>query len=96
MERNIKEFLRKNKLVNKSEIQLVIAEFYKMLNSMSEMKFIETKNSLNKSEKWSGAMREEKVQSQTLYPKLKAIQGDMYVIKFYCKVISNVRFNLLS
>jgi hypothetical protein len=61
MERNIKEFLRKNKLGNKSEIQPVIAEFYKMLNSTSVMKFIQTKNSLNKSEGWSGATREEKV-----------------------------------
>jgi len=89
LERNIKEFLRKNKLGNKSEIQPVITEFYKMLNSTTEPNFMQRKCSLTESEGWSGAMRQEKVRNYLLtniVPKIESNAG-RYICCFITKFL---------
>lgn len=67
MERNIKEFLRKNKLSSKSDSVSVMSQFHALINAESYDKFISLKNRLEEGSELKGALVHEKVRAYLLH-----------------------------
>lgn len=79
MERNIKEFLRKNKLGSRGERNPVVSQFHALLNCGSYDKFLCLKKNLEiKNTEWNGAMAHKKVREYLLtniVPKIESNAG---------------------